>query len=151
MAGGRSVRDGGAKPGQVIERDGGKHVVLDMMLHVPVEKRGQPAAGEGAAAKAMVRHVGRKAVVLRRAAEGREPAAIKDAEVEHDDEEPVSRRDEKRSQREMAEDQDARPGHALAAQGGIGFRDDLIEPVGLKIPARPAARRGNEDGVEIFA
>ena len=76
---------GGAEARKIINWNGGKHVVLDVILHIPVEKSGEPAAGVSAAAEAKIRRVRREADVLGRAAEVFEPATVKRTKVDDDD------------------------------------------------------------------
>jgi hypothetical protein len=87
------VFDGLSQLGQVEERHGREHVVLDVILHVPVEERRQPRAGERAAAEPVIGHVRRHAVMLGKTAEKTEPAAVLRAEVEDENQEPMPGRD----------------------------------------------------------
>ena len=68
--------DGAVQLGQIEERDGWKHVMFDVVLHIPVEERRQPGRGVRAAAETMVRDVRRQADVLRRTAESAQQGAI---------------------------------------------------------------------------
>ncbi len=59
--------------------------MLDVILHVPVEKSWQPAAGIRAAAKAKVWCIWAEADMLWRRAEVDEPPTVKRTEVDDDD------------------------------------------------------------------
>ncbi len=50
--------DGFAEPRQIVEGDSGEHMMFHVILHVPVEKGGQPTAGVCAATKAKICHIG---------------------------------------------------------------------------------------------
>ena len=69
------VLDELSKFGEIEKRDGGEHVVFDVVLHVPIEKCGQPRASVGPAGEPVVGHVWRQTEVLGRPGEETEPAA----------------------------------------------------------------------------
>jgi len=123
------VFDGLSQTRQVEERHGGEHVVLDVILHVPIEKRRQPRAGERAAAEAVIGHVRRHAVVLGKTAEKSEPAAILRAQVEDENQEPMPGRDKHCRQNRVPDQREARPVPVFPAQFLIGFRQHEFEPL----------------------
>ena len=79
-----------SQAGKVVERHRREHVVLHMVLHVPVKKGWEPAAGEGAAAKPKVRRIRRHSGMLGCTAEHCEPRAILAAEGHDQDQDPVA-------------------------------------------------------------
>jgi hypothetical protein len=53
---------------KIVKGDGGKHVMLHMILHVPVKECGEPTTGVGTAAKTKIGDIRRESDMLRRSA-----------------------------------------------------------------------------------
>ncbi len=135
--------------GRLKKGTAGEHVVFHVILHVPVEESREPRAGVGAAGEAVIGHVRCEAVMLGSAAEKTEPVAVERAEIEDEDEEPMSGRDEKRGEKSVADESEARPVAMFLAQFFVLFREDELKPVVVQV-SRGALVINREDfpGIE---
>lgn len=137
---------------QIVERHGGKHVVLDVILHVPVAKTYEPTGGKSAGVEAVVVDVGREDDVLRRATKGLEPAGILTAKSYDEDEKPIACGDGDGGEGEVAEQNYAGPIAVFATEIEVGFRNDLGEPISgeksVQVGATSGGGKPEKDQVE---
>src|SRR5579859_2706948 len=127
--GGRQVRlDGGMELTQPVAGDRGVHMVLDVVVHVPVQKADNGIDDEGAGAQAKVGDIILETGVLGVIAEVLEQAAIKRGQGEYDDELPQSKIERHSQDEQVAEQDEARPAEEAAPLGDGGRGKETLFP-----------------------
>ena len=101
----------------------GVHVVLDVVVHVPVEKAHEGAEQDGAGAEAEIGHLVAQADVLGGVAEKEEPAAVEGAQGDQDDGLPVAAVERYRRQGRVSAQQEAVEAEEPPSSGAVLWRE----------------------------
>ena len=128
------VFDRAVEPAEAIAGDGGEHVMLDVIIHVPVDELHKGIERESAATETEVGHVVLEADVLRLVAEAVQPTAVKAVEGGEKRQQPEVKVEGKGDDERMPGEHGARP-----ADGGLAFGgacgEKFLLPFALKLRA----------------
>ena len=139
--GGRQVGgDGPPQLAQVVERHAGVHVVLDVVVHVPVEEAGHRSQQDRAAAPAEVRHVRAQPGVLGLDEHEAQPRRQPAGERHHQQQNPLAGGGEHDRQHQVPGQHDPRPAEQRRALGGVPLAVGAVGETALlpRIVGQPA-------------
>ena len=118
---------------QIEERHTGKHVMFEVILHVPVVKPDQPRTGEGSCAHVEVGHVRVQSIMLWQSTGESKPVAVERTEGEHHDAKPVATEHERQCNQRVPDQQGPRPVLMRTPHRLRRIRQDVLVPVAVEL------------------
>ena len=117
--------------GQIVKRNGRKHVMLQMIPHIPIIISGQPRAGKSTGVIPKIRYVRIQSIMLRSPAKKTKPTTIKSTKGKYDNQKRMPRQNKTYRYHRMAPNLKLGPALMALSQNSILFWQDKLVPVAM--------------------